>query len=460
MPRADPVGTFTSAPSRRTSGRGLCVGWSFPRTIPLWYKRQSVQPNRLEVISDGSRWRERDRVVPALIVLSLLGVIAFELHSRFGHGDIDLYHRYAQAFWFGSPRLTALPVEYPPLSIVAFTFSVLPPLNDYVTVYATWMLVLFMAGYAAFRRLESTRAAEVFAVYCFLGGFSTLLGRFDLVPALITLGAYWAGRNRRFQLAYVLLAAGTLIKLYPLLLLPVLVLEQRRALGADRLWEVPPRAVLKGVGVFSALVAAGFAVARALDQDGWLTPFTYNTVRPIQVEALPATLLWVGSWAGVPAWPDHSFHSWNLVGPLDGSLSALSTLALLFGSAWVYLRQLTGHLSYGRALLALVLVAICTSRVLSPQYLIWALPLVAAVEGDYDVRWLAICALTTLIYPFAYRSFQLYGLSTPDSYPVLFLGLIGVRNALLLTMTVRTLAPRTPARRDLLQVAEAPRRVA
>lgn len=414
----------------------------------------------MEVISDGTRWRRRDRVFPGLLVLFLLGDIAWELHSRYGHGDIDLYHRYALAFWSGSHPLTSLPVEYPPLSIAAFTLTVLPPLGDYVTVFGTWMLVIFMAAYTAFKRLEAPRAAEVFAIYCVLGGISTLLGRFDLLPALLTVGAYWAGRNRRFELAYVLLAAGTLVKLYPLLLLPVLVLEQRRTLGSERLWEVPPQPLLRGLAIFGGLVAAGFAVAWAINPDGWLSPLTYNTDRPIQVESLPATLLWAGTWAGVPAWPDLSFHSFNLVGPLAGSLSALSTLGLLFGCAWVYWRQLTGHLSYGRALLALVLVAICTSRIFSPQYLIWVLPLLAALDGDYDPLWLVVCALTTLIFPFAYRAYHIYGFGTPESYPAVFMALIGLRNGLLLAATVRALAPRRRVRRETVELDEATRQVA
>jgi hypothetical protein len=392
-----------------------------------------------------------------LVFLALIAVIPLELHSKFGHGDIDLYHRYAQAFWLGtwnSPPLRSLPLEYPPLSVIPFSLSLLPPLSDYITVYALWMLGIFAAGYFAIRRYESERAAEVYAVYCLLGGLSTLLGRFDLVPALILVAAYWTARARHFDLAYMLVAAGTLIKLYPLLLLPVIVLEHWRALGSPRLLAIPPRPVLRGIGLFAGLVVVGFAVARILNPDGWLSPFTYNTVRPIQVESVPATILWVGSWMGLPAWPDHSFHSFNLVGPLTGSLNVLSTLALLGGCLWIYWRQLTGHMSFVRALLACTLVIICSSRVFSPQYLLWVIPLVAAIERKYDLVWLAVCVLTTLIYPFAYRGFQLYGLTTPDSYPVLFLALIGARNALLVVATARYLLPHLGAQRRPIEVED------
>jgi hypothetical protein len=126
----------------------------------------------------------------------------------------------------------------------------------------------------------------------------------------------------------------------------------------------------------------------------------------------------------------------------------------------VYWRQLTGHLSVAQAMLCCVLVIVCTSRVLSPQYLIWVVPLVALVEGRFNPLWIAVCVLTTLIYPFAYRGFQLYGLSTPDSYPLVFLGLIGARNALLLAATALALLPRPSAQRRFVEEHERSRQVA
>jgi hypothetical protein len=419
-----------------------------------------VQTNELEVISNSTPWRRRERLVPGLVLLTLIGVIVFELHSRFGHGDIDLYHRYAQAFWLGSPPLRSLPLEYPPLSIVAFSLTLMPPLPDYITVFALWMMALLAATYLAFKRFESVRAAEVVIVYSVVGGLSTLLGRYDLVPAVLTVAAYWAVRRRRFDLAYLLLAAGTLIKLYPLFLVPIVMVEQWRQLGSPKLWTIPPRPLLRSLGIFAAVTLAGFAVARVLNPDGWLSAFTYNTLRPIQVESVPATILWVGSWIGPPAWPDHSFHSFNLVGPLESPLGLLSTLGLVGGFLWIYWRQLSGRMTFARALLCCVLVIICTSRVFSPQYLIWVIPLVALVERDYDPIWIGICVLTTLIYPFAYRGYHLYGLITPESYPVLFLGLIGARNALLLAVTARELLRRSGAQRRPVELGEAAQRVA
>src|SRR5262249_3439940 len=157
--------------------------------------RGTVQASSLEMRL--SAWATRDRVVPVVLIAVLLGSLVFYMHSAYGHGDITLYHRYAQAFWLGSPPLRSLPAEFPLLSLVPFTLTLRPPLNDYVSVFALWMLLLFLAGYQAIRRRESARAAEVYGVYLALGCFATVLGRFDLVPAAATVLAYWAARERR-----------------------------------------------------------------------------------------------------------------------------------------------------------------------------------------------------------------------------------------------------------------------
>jgi hypothetical protein len=401
------------------------------------------------VIASLSSWRPRDRVALALIAAALLGSLIFYMHSRYGHGDITLYHRYAQAFWFGSPRFSSLPAEYPLLSLVPFTLTLLPPLGDFISVFGVWMLLLFLVGYLAVRRRESTRPAAVLGVYLALGSFATALGRYDLLPAGATVLAYWAARERRFTLAYGLLAVGTLLKLYPVLLVPIVALEQYRALGLHPLRTVPPRPVVKGLALFAAAVAGVFALSAVMNPGGWLGPFTYNSQRPLQVESVPASVLWLSGLLGLPVAPDHSFHSYNMVGELAGWVSVTADLGLVVGCAAVYWWRLNGRLSLGRALTLCLLVIVCSNRVFSPQYLMWVLPMIALVEKEYDVVWLAICGLTTMVFPYAYDWAGLHGTGTPSSYPLFFPGLIAVRNGLLVLAAARFM------RRSLLAPAKA-----
>lgn len=378
--------------------------------------------------------RENLRVlVPVLVCLVVL--IPIDIHSHYGHGDIDLYHRYALAF-VGNH---SLPFEYPVLAIVPFLLT-LPPLGDYITVYAGLMLLVFLGGYALFCRFASVRAANVYAVYVLFGGAVTTLARFDLVPALATVGALWLVSRRRFTWGYVLLAIGVLLKLYPLFLLPLVMIEHRRVLHF-RGGGLLPRPVLQGAALFGLVVGAGFLIAVLLEPQGWWTPFVQASQRPVQVESVAASFLWLSSFAGFWAQPDHSFHSFNLVGALAGGLTALGSLGLVAGCLFVYWRQFTGRIDVGRAFLAVVCIVIVTSKVFSPQYLIWALPLVALIE-DFDPIWIVISLLTTLIYPIIYEVDQLHGNGTPSSYTLHFLGIIAIRNGLLLWAAYRAVMPR------------------
>jgi hypothetical protein len=411
-----------------TSSSGLLVKRK-PPSVPLarawhhpWVRNAPWPPRRT--------W-----IVLALASAALLASLVLYMHGPNVHGDQSLYDRYAWDFWAGRPPFRALPAEYPLLALLPFTLAILPPVPDFVTVFALWMLGFLVVGLLVVARRESPRVAEVIAVSVAVGAWGTVLGRYDLVPAAVTVAALWAARGRRFGLAYALLAAGALLKLYPAILVPVVAIEQWRTAGRDRL-----RSAVAGVGLFCLLTAVGFAVAFLLDPGGWLGPLTYNTRRPFQIESVPATLLWAGGLLGFTVSPDKSFRSDNLVGQLEGAIGLAAGAALVAGVLWAWWRQSDGRLDLTRAWAASLLVVVCTGRVLSPQYLIWVLPFVAIVYRRHDPIWLAICALTTLVFPFAYAQVHPVGAGPPASYPAFLLGLIAVRNAALVVATVRLLA--------------------
>jgi hypothetical protein len=378
----------------------------------------------------------RTWIVLTLAVAALLASLVLYMHLPYAHGDQSLYDRYAWDFWAGrtGARFRALPAEYPLLALLPMSLTIVPPLPDFVSVFAAWMLAVLVACVLLVARRESPRAAEVLAVYLAIAAWGTVLGRYDLVPAAVTLGALWAARGRRFDVAYALLAAGALLKLYPALLVPVVAIEQWRAAGRR-----PTRELLAGVGLFCLVTAAGFAVAFLLDPAGWLGPFTYNAQRPLQLESVPATLLWLSGLVGFPVGPDKSFGSDNLVGALDRPIGLLADAALVAALAWVLWRQATGRLELTSAFAAGLLVVICAGHVLSPQYLIWVLPFIAIVRPRLDAWWLAICALTLAVFPLGYLQLHPGPPGHRPDYPGFLLGLIALRNAALVVATVRFL---------------------
>ena len=384
------------------------------------------------------------------------------------NGDVDEYYRYALDFWTRYPIFHRLPVEYPPLAIVPFTFTALPGSRDYHAVFAVWMGALVLLGYAGILRYGGRRRALVYAGYLLLGTAATLLARFDIVPALVTLVALWATERRRFGYAYVLLAAGILLKLYPVFLVPVVVIahwqaateraqteegcEAREGYGRVDVtalpWRSKPfvalgritrsypfRRVARGVMLCGGLVLLGFTGAILLNPSGALSHLFYAGQRPLQVESTPASILWLGTLVGIPASPDYSFTSLNYVGVLDGALKPLSAVALVGGCLWVYWRQLRGRLSAGRAFAAVLCVVLVTNKLFSPQYLIWVLPVVAYVEG-FDLIWVAICFLTWLDYPIIYQ--WRHPIQTV-TFGAAFMPVLALRNGLLLWATVRVI---------------------
>ncbi|HEX9038565.1 MAG TPA: glycosyltransferase 87 family protein [Ktedonobacterales bacterium] len=394
-------------------------------------------------------------VVAAVAVVRALMVAT----TRLPNGDVTEYHTYALAFWTHPPLFRSLPIEYPPLAILPFTLTLLPPLKDFQSVFAWWMGAATLVGYLAFRRVSGRRRALAYLVYLLIGAAGTLVARFDIFPALTTVGALWAAQRRRFSLAYLLLAAGALLKLYPAFLAPLVVIEQWRSLAAEQgetgLWPErwrdwrgwlardrwariararATRGAACGAGLLVGVVALGFLIALALDPVGALSEFHYAGARPLQIESTPAALLWLASLVGIPAHADFSYVSLNLVGPLDVVLKPLSSLALAAGCLWVYARLARGRLGLAQAFLALLCVVTVANKIFSPQYMIWVTPFVAEVYG-FDLLWLLICGLTTLIFPY------LYALGRPiwvvPTVVKAFLPAVALRDGLMVAATLR-----------------------
>lgn len=387
-------------------------------------------------------------------------------------GDVEEYYAYALGFWTRQPILHALPVEYPPLAILPFTLTLLPPFGDYATVFAVWVGALIILGYIGFLRFSTRRRAIFYIGYLVLGAAATLLGRFDIFPALVTLAALWAAERGRFGYAYALLAAGILLKLYPAFLVPIVVVEQWRMIATrpdangatfDEIWRSGPRAawgwlrrhpatprIARGVALCAVLTVIGFLGALILNPSGAFSDFAYASQRPLQVESTPASILWLGTIFGIPAGPNYSFVSLNYVGALDVVLKPLSTIALAVGCLIVYWRQARGKLTVSQAFVATLGVVLVANKIFSPQYLMWIVPIVAYVEG-FDLIWVAICILTTCDFPIIY---QLQHPIWWVTFSWQFMPVLALRNGLLLWATARAILRRSPKPERTLSTRE------
>ena len=371
------------------------------------------------------------RVTGVLLVVGLL-VAASSLYfaGDWRNVDVDFYHLYAIGFW-GNPSHRLLPTEYPPLSILPFSLTLLGPVDWFPVTFAVSMAAIAVLGYLAFVRFTSPRQAGAYAIYVLAAGIATTFYRYDLVPALVVAAAVAQLYRQRFGFSYVLLAFGTLLKLFPIVLLPIAVIAHWHSVPRDRRkrWMAPS----VGIALCVSVVGLGFLAAAMIDHAHALGSLTYDLRRPDEVESVPATVLWMASFAGVAWHPDASFGALNVVGPAASVINLLADSVLFGGLAFIYWQLARRHTTLGNAAVGGVLVLLCTSKVLSAQYFIWLAPLLALTVG-FELRWLALFLLTALIFPTLWAHAIVH--TSVPTYTAWLLVAIAGRNGVLVWLTI------------------------
>jgi hypothetical protein len=324
-----------------------------------------------------------------LLALFSAGWMGYGLHQL---ADTLLYHFYASSFAMGRWPYAGVPVEYPPLANLVF---LLPPSSGTVALYERWFSAGMIAATTSAAVLTTAAAALAwrsiprgllaavgYAVLTLCCG-ALALNRYDAVVALAVAAALFFLAVRRSLPAAISLGLGFALKLTPALLLPlVLVLQERR------------RRLLVALAGFIIAAALPFVPFVVHDPGTAATPFTYHERRPLQLESVPGTFWTAGALMGA-AHPRvvSTFGSQNFSGRVQDSVAAASPWALIVCVGVVYFlvwRRRTilraSPAAVPVAALAVLLVAMCTSKVLSPQFLIWTFPVVALCVAQ--PRWL------------------------------------------------------------------------
>jgi hypothetical protein len=295
----------------------------------------------------------------------------------------------------------SLPPEYPLLTLVPFSLPLLAPLQWYQVVFAICMAIVAAIIFILLKRYRSTSAAIAFAIYLVLGSWATAEGRFDLIPAALTLGAIILAVRTKWKWAFALLALATLFKIYPvILILPFFIAQQMQSREKWFSWNR-----WSALAMFLGICVVVFAISFIFNVANTLYPFNYFENRPIEVESFPATLLWLGSHFGYPVQFTFQYQSLDYLSPLTNTVSLLSTLLLGVGLLYTFWLQWRGKIDLPMACLLTLLILIITGKVFSPQYLIWGAPLVAYVgkcNWKWLVSWGSVSILTTIIFPFIY----------------------------------------------------------
>jgi hypothetical protein len=349
--------------------------------------------------------RHRFAVAYCIVVLSWLPFLASL--DGFTQGDISIYKNDADALIEGKMPYRDTLVEYPPYAIPIFVLPRVFGGGNYVDNFMMLAALCDLAirgglFWAAMRHGKSLRSLLPLVCYCvsvpFLRFF--FLQRYDLWPALICVAALLLFCAEKPAWSGLAIAIGIGVKVYPAVFVPPLFILALRQGKARR---------------FSAGLIAGLSPILLLSFFlPWWRFAQFQGARGLQCESLAASLIWGlkragltdASWVFVTRW--FEVHG-SLASALVPWARALFIAAVVFSVAMTSCaaahcpKPSIGRVA--RLLLGPLLAFVAFNQVLSPQFMIWLLPLAAlgTLEGN---SWIVLgIPLATVLTPVIFPSF-------------------------------------------------------
>ena len=291
--------------------------------------------------------------------------------------DWPTYRRYGTAIVdHGRVPYRDFAVEYPPGALPVFVVPA--PFADYASAFG-WLMAACGVALVFLVAQVRVRAAVFVALAPVLAG-SLILTRFDLWPALLATAALAALAAGRHRLGWAFLGAAVAAKLWPLVLVPL-------ALA----WSVRrgrPRAPLAGL----AVVLVVFVPFALVAPHGLWESLRGQASRPLQVESLGASILATfGHPHVITTHGSQNLAGHGVVAAAFAALQAVSLVAL-----WIaFARGPATRERLLRYAAASACAFVVFGKVLSPQFLLWLIPLVPLVRGRRGVA--ATGALTVAL---------------------------------------------------------------
>jgi hypothetical protein len=351
----------------------------------------------------------------AWVLLSGFGIISYP-NYEYLFSDVRLYDWWAGNIADGHFPINDPAWQYPPLAAVVFLAGYLVAGNMVGFVFHALLADLAVFVLLMQRgRAQNTLIPLSIWVMAPLAIGPIMLGRFDVY---VTLAAVFAllsvGQARKFGIA---VAVGALLKVWPLLLL----------------LATPKSSAVKVLTWF----VATFATGSILLSFWWHDSFSFiggQRSRGLQIESVGALPYQI--WNAGPG-KVQSAYQFGAIEVVASGTHLVSLIITLVGIAllgillyWRIFGKLASATPADIAFLA-VLISIVTSRVLSPQYMIWVFGLLAvcAFNPQKNFRVITILIgistfLGQLIYPWLYAQLQLGDVTVVALHSIRILALL------------------------------------
>jgi hypothetical protein len=331
--------------------------------------------------------------VPVVVGLAVLLVSSAAIPNgiRDGEGvaDTGLYQEYGERVRDGLIPYRDFSLEFPPGSLVPIVVSaVTGGSGGYVwrfkALQAAMLALAVVATVAALAGMGAGRGRRTLGA-CLVGATPLLLGplalnALDAWPALLVAAGAAALVWLRPVAGGTLIGLGAAAKLYPILLVPVLLAWAGRTLGRRR-----------GILLLLALVAGGLLLAvpfAAVAPGGLRFSLSTQLERGLQVESLGGSLLLALGTVGIgdPHVVIASPFSFDVAGSTARAVGAVSSVAELAAVLLPAILLLRSRRSPTSPALVLALAAataglLAFNKVFSGQYLVWLVPAVALTSS-------------------------------------------------------------------------------
>jgi uncharacterized membrane protein len=322
--------------------------------------------------------------------------------------DVHVYQGYAEKLLHGALPYRDVFVEYPPGAFAVF----LPPTafgaDHYNAAFKALMALcgaativfaaLVLAELGASRRRIGVAVALLALAPVALGPIS--LNTYDAWPALLTVLALWLLLSGRDLAGFGVLGLAVSAKVYPLVLVP---------LAAWFVWRRSgPRRATAALGVLVLAAAAVIAPFVAYAPHGVYESFRSQATRGLQIESFGASLLLVLDRVGLydaEVVRTTGVAGRNLVGGAADAVAAglLVLEALAVATVWaLYASARDARERLPLAFAAAVAGFLAFTKVFSPQYLVWVVPLVVVAGGPFAVALAAAAVVLAQVWFFHY----------------------------------------------------------
>ncbi len=354
--------------------------------------------------------------VPAFALIHTLILMVFFkgafVKDMEGNDGFNIFFSYASKVFSGELPYHDFSLEYTPIALLVMTVPRLitaDPLH-YQIAFASQILIFDLIGLLILADMAKRLGYSLWitlavSTIALVVSGPLITERFDLIPAILVLCALYSFSRGWNTASWITLGIATMIKTYPIVIVPLFALYLLKQKNYSSL--------VKGTLAFGFTLLVIIVPCLCLSPEGFYESYSYHAERGLQIESTYASVLLLGNTLGLTGGEIRFDHAaWHMDTSLgdslaDASLPIMAIILTMVYAIYAMQKQVETERSAHSRLISYSLLAILafmvTSKVLSPQYIIWIYPLIPLITGQwrivYWVLFILIGAMTYYIYP-------------------------------------------------------------